>query len=262
LLGTAPAGKATFATPTTTRTAAAASITAAPAFTSTDLSTTPAANWITNGGDVSNARYSSLNQINTTNVANLKVAWHIHLDKSGSAAKYSAESQPIEYDGVIYVPTGEDDVFAVEASSGEILWQYQAKLDQTISTVCCGWESRGVAIGDGKVYIGQLDGKLVALDQKTGKQAWETQVVRWQEGGTITHAPLYYDGMVITGISGGEFGIRGRVTAYDAKDGKERWRFYTIPGPGQVGHNTWPADPKIWQNGGAPVWQTPPSTRS
>jgi quinohemoprotein ethanol dehydrogenase len=237
--------------------AARSLIKSAPAFSTDELWQTAGDDWITNGGSTSNQRFSSLDEINDSNVKQLKGIWLTHLRKSAVAAKYSAESQPIEYDGVIYVPTGEDDVFAVEASSGDILWQYQAKLDQTISTVCCGWESRGVAIGDGKVYIGQLDGKLVALDQKTGKQAWETQVVRWQEGGTITHAPLYYDGMVITGISGGEFGIRGRVTAYDAKDGKERWRFYTIPGPGQVGHNTWPADPKIWQNGGAPVWQTP-----
>ena len=90
------------------------------------------------------------------------------------------------------------------------------------------------------MYIGQLDGKLVALDQKTGQVAWQTQVVRWQDGGSITSAPLYVDGMVITGVSGGEFGVRGRVTAYDAKTGKLRWRFYTIPGPGQVGHDTWP----------------------
>src|SRR3954465_11271652 len=105
--------------------------------------------------------------------------------------------------------------------------------------------------------MGQLDGKLVALDQGPAKVAWSTVVMPWQQGYSITSAPCYYDGLVITGISGGEFGIRGRVTAYDAVTGKERWRFYTIPGPGQVGHNTWPAGSNVWQNGGAPVWQTP-----
>ena len=179
------------------------------------------------------------------------------LKGSGVAAKYSAEAQPIVYDGVMYVPTGADDVFAVDVKSGKILWQYEGKLEQTISTVCCGWLSRGVALGDGKVYLGRLDGKLVALDQKTGKVAWETAVGRWQDGFTLTHAPLYYDGMVIVGGSGGEFSLRGRVTAYDAKTGKQKWRFWTIPGPGETGHDTWPQDNEAWKTGGAPVWQTP-----
>ena len=237
--------------------AAKALIKPAPAFSSGDLAKTPSGDWITNGGSLSNERFSSLDQIDASNVSQVKGVWMTHLRKSGLAAKYSAESQPIEYQGVLYVPTGEDDVFAVTADTGEILWEHKANLDQTISTVCCGWESRGIALGEGRVYIGQLDGKLVALDQKTGQVAWQKQVVKWQDGGTITSAPLYYDGMVITGVSGGEFGVRGRLTAYDAKTGKLRWRFYTIPGPGQVGHNTWPADPKIWQHGGAPIWQTP-----
>jgi alcohol dehydrogenase (cytochrome c) len=237
--------------------AAKALIESAPAFTGSDLAQTPTDDWRTNGGSTFNQRYSGLDQIDTSNVSQVKGVWRTHLRASATGAKYSAESQPIVWKGTIYVSTGEDDVFAINADTGEIFWQYKGHLDQGISTVCCGWESRGVAIGAGKVYIGQLDGKLVALDQKTGQVAWETQVVRWQDGGTITSAPLYYDGLVVTGISGGEFGIRGRVTAYDANTGKERWRFYTIPGPGQVGHDTWPADPKIWQHGGAPVWQTP-----
>ena len=94
------------------------------------------------------------------------------LSGSGVAAKYSAEAQPIVYQGVMYVPTGADDVFAVSVETGKVLWRYEAKLDQKISTVCCGWLSRGVALGDGKVYLGQLDGSLVALDQRTGKLVW------------------------------------------------------------------------------------------
>jgi alcohol dehydrogenase (cytochrome c) len=148
-------------------------------------------------------------------------------------------------------------VFAISADTGEILWEHKANLDQTISVVCCGWESRGVAIGQGKVYIGQLDGKLVALDQKTGQVAWEKQVARWQDGYSITAAPLYVNGTVITGLSGGEFGIRGRVTAFNAATGKERWRFYTIAGPGQVGGDSWPKGTDAYKHGGAPVWQTP-----
>ena len=138
--------------------AAKSLIKTAPAFSTDDLWQTASDDWITNGGSTSNQRYSSLDEINDSNVQNLKGVWLTHLRKSGLAAKYSAESQPLEYQGVIYVPTGQDDVFAVSADTGEILWEYKAHLDQTISVVCCGWESRGVALGEGKVYIGQLDG--------------------------------------------------------------------------------------------------------
>jgi quinohemoprotein ethanol dehydrogenase len=237
--------------------AAKALIHPAPKFSTGDLAATAGDDWITNGGSLWNQRYSSLDEINDSNVSQLKGVWLTHLRKSGIAAKYSAESQPLEYQGVIYVPTGQDDVFAVSVDTGEILWEYQAHLDQTISVVCCGWESRGVAIGDGRVYIGQLDGKLVALDQRTGQVSWSTTVARWQNGYSVTAAPLYVDGMVITGISGGEFGTRGSVTAYDASTGKQLWRFYTIPGPGETGHDTWPQTGDAWKAGGAPVWQTP-----
>jgi alcohol dehydrogenase (cytochrome c) len=234
-----------------------AAIKAAPAFAADDLNADPGDDWITNGGSLKNQRYSPLDEIDSTNVSQLKGVWMTHLAGAGVAAKYSQEAQPLVYDGVVYVPTGNDDVFAVSVDSGLVLWHYEAKLDATISTVCCGWESRGVAIGDGKVFIGQLDGKLVALDQKTGEPVWHQQVARWQDGGTITSAPLYYDGRVYTGVSGGEFGIRGRLTAYDAGTGKEAWRFYTIPGPGEKGHDTWPDDEQVWKHGGAPIWQTP-----
>src|SRR5215204_3389714 len=232
-------------------------ITVAPAFSADDLMEEPKEAWLTNGGTLSNQRYSPLDEIDTDNVGDLKGIWMTDLAGSGVAAKYSAEAQPIVYEGTMYVPTGADDVFAVSVDTGKILWRYQAKLDQKISTVCCGWLSRGVALGDGRVYLGQLDGTLVALDQKTGKRVWQTVVGDWQKGYTITAAPLYYDGMVITGVSGGEFSIRGRVQAYDADSGKERWRFYTIPGPGETGHDTWPQNNDSWQHGGAPVWQTP-----
>ena len=229
----------------------------AAAFSTDDLLEEPTEAWLTNGGTVMNQRYSPLDEIDTGNVKDLKGVWMTNLDGSGVAAKYSAEAQPIVYQGVMYVPTGADDVFAVSVDTGKVLWRYQARLDQKISTVCCGWLSRGVALGDGKVYLGQLDGALVALDQKTGKLVWTAQVGRWQDGYTITAAPLYYDGLVYTGISGGEFSIRGRVQAYDAKTGKEVWRFNTVPGPGEVGHDSWPKDNNAWKHGGAPVWQTP-----
>ena len=222
-----------------------------------DLTAFPTTGWLTNGGDLFNRRYSPLTQINRDNVAQLKAVWRTRLNGSGTGVKYSGEAQPIVHEGVIYVITGADDVFAIRVESGETLWSYQANLDDKISTVCCGWTSRGVGFGDGKVFVGQLDGKLLALDQRTGAVVWSTQAERWQEGFTITSAPLYYDGLVITGFAGAEYGIRGRVKAYDAKTGSLAWTFYTVPGPGEIGHDTWPKGSDVWQHGGASVWQTP-----
>ena len=252
-----PAKQATGTQPSGEAISDGSQIKVAPAFSADDLTEEPKEAWLTNGGTLSNQRYSPLDEIDTDNVDELRGVWMTDLAGSGVAAKYSAEAQPIVYEGVMYVPTGADDVFAVSVETGKILWRYEAKLEQTISTVCCGWLSRGVALGDGKVYLGQLDGTLVALDQRTGERVWQTAVGDWQQGYTITAAPLYYDGMVITGVSGGEFSIRGRVQAYDAKTGKEVWRFHTIPGPGERGHETWPQDNDSWEHGGAPVWQTP-----
>ena len=132
---------------------------------------------------------------------------------------------------IAYISTGASDVFALDVQTGKTIWKYEGKLFDEITTVCCGWTSRGVAIGEDRVYLGKLDGKLVALDASSGEEVWSAEVGHWKNGETITSAPLYYDGLVVTGISGGEFGVRGRVTAYDADTGKEVWRFYTIPAP-------------------------------
>jgi quinohemoprotein ethanol dehydrogenase len=229
----------------------------APAFSSQQLMLPPTADWITNGGSLYNQRHSPLTQINATNVPSLKAVWHAHLNNSGVGPPYSGEAQPIAYEGVIYIPTGADDVFALDAESGAILWTYQSQLDKKINTVCCGWASRGVALGEGKIFLGRLDGKLVALDQRTGAEVWSVQGERWQDGYTITAAPLYYDGMVIVGFGGAEFGTRGRIKAYSAKDGALVWTFYTIPGEGELGHDSWPSNSDAWKNGGGAVWQTP-----
>jgi alcohol dehydrogenase (cytochrome c) len=229
----------------------------APAFAGTDLVAAPTSGWPTNGGDWYNRRYSPLATIDRNNVGELKGVWRTHLRGSGLGAQYSGEAQPLVHEGVIYVVTGANDAFAVSVESGEILWEYRANLDAANNAVCCGWTSRGVGLGDGKVFVGQLDGKMVALDQRTGRVAWSVQAERWQEGFTITSAPLYFAGLVYTGFAGGERGIRGRVKAFDARDGKLVWTFYTVPGPGEVGHDTWPQDNEIWMDGGAPVWNTP-----
>ncbi len=229
----------------------------APAFSAKQLMQLPVENWITNGGTIYNQRYSPLSEINTTNVQNLKAEWRTHLNGSGVGPPFSGEAQPIVHDGVIYVPTGADDVFALDVATGKLLWTYQSKLDPKINTVCCGWTSRGVGLGDGKIFLGRLDGKLAAIDQRTGKEVWSVQAENWQEGYTITSAPLYYSGMVITGFAGAEYASRGRVKAFSAKDGKLLWTFYTVPGPGEVGHDTWPKGSDAWKYGGGTVWQTP-----
>ncbi|MDE2477196.1 MAG: PQQ-binding-like beta-propeller repeat protein, partial [Alphaproteobacteria bacterium] len=219
--------------------------------------------WLHVGGDWSNSRYSTLTQITRDNVKTLKGAWVTHLG-SGLGAKYSLETTPIVKDGVMYVTTGNDDVFALDAKTGALIWQHKSGIDQNISTVCCGWDNRGVAVGDGKVFLGQLDGRFVALDGKTGKLVWQTQIEKWQDGYTITSAPTYYRGAVYTGISGGDRSARGKLTALDAKTGKELWHFWTAAGPGERGGDTWPSpnnpDPETahaYQHGGANVWQAP-----
>ena len=232
-------------------------ITPAPAFTNAELNESPTENWATNGGSLRNDRYSPLTEINDSNVDQLRGVWRTSLGGSGTAAKYSQEGQPIVYEGIMYVPTGADDIFALDVESGKILWRYEARLPADITTACCGWNNRGVAIGDGKVYVARLDARLVALDMRTGRLVWDTRVGKPEEGRTMTAAPLYVDGKVLTGVAGGEFGVRGHLSAFDARTGRQLWRFYTIPGPGEVGHDTWPQDNDSWKYGGAPVWQTP-----
>ena len=217
----------------------------------------PTASWLTNGGNLYNQRYSPLKQITTNNVNKLKGVWRARLNGSGVGPPFSGEAQPIVHDGIIYVITGADDVFAISVETGEFLWEYSSGLDPTISTVCCSWTSRGVALGEDKIFVGRLDGQLVALDIESGSEVWRVQAERWQDGFTITSAPLYYDGRIITGFSGAEYGVRGRVKAFDAADGTLLWTFYTVPAPGEFGSDSWPQDSDAWERGGATVWQTP-----
>jgi alcohol dehydrogenase (cytochrome c) len=242
---------------------------AAADFSGTMLTALPTTSWPTNGGNLFNQRYSPLKAINRDNVAQLKGVWRARLNGSGTAPQYSGFAAPLVHEGIAYISTGANDVFAVSLDGGETLWQYEAKLDPNITSVCCGWNNKGVAISDDKVFIGQLDGKLVALDRSTGKVAWSIQAERWQENFSITAAPLYvrpvqkdrpYDSVeevVIVGFAGGDRGTRSRLKAYDAKDGRLIWTFYTIPGPGEPGHDTWPKDNDSWKYGGAAIWQTP-----
>jgi quinohemoprotein ethanol dehydrogenase len=228
----------------------------APAFTATDLAGPRDDAWLTNGGTLSNQRYSPLQQIDRQNVGRLKALWHINLG-SGLELRHNNQAQPLVYDGVIYIVSGQDDVFAISVDSGKVLWEYRSGLQEADAFVCCLWVSRGLALGDGKIFLGRVDGVLLALDQRTGKVLWENRTGDPNRGYSLTAAPLYYDRRVIIGTAGGDLGIRGWVGAFDASTGKQVWRFDTIPGPGELGHESWPAGSDAWQWGGAPVWSTP-----
>jgi alcohol dehydrogenase (cytochrome c) len=235
----------------------AADIVAAPPFRARELVALPETGWWTNGGNLYNQRYSPLDAINRSNVASLKAEWRASLQGSGVGPRSANQAQPIVYKGTIYIVTGDNDVFAIDVDTGEVLWKYTANIDPAVARPCCGWAARGLGLGAGKIFVGQLDAKVVALDQQSGEIAWSIQAEDPAAGFAITSAPLYYDGMVITGFAGGDLGTRGRVKAFDADDGELRWTFYTVPGPGEIGHETWPQDSDVWKYGGASVWQTP-----
>jgi alcohol dehydrogenase (cytochrome c) len=233
-------------------------ITMAPAFTSEELYEHAGANWISNGGGTTNDRFSELDEINTENVAELKGDYVAKIGENATAAKFSAEGQALEYEGTIYISDGGDNVYAIDAHSGHRLWTYEPHLppDPLGEVVCCGWDNRGVAIGEGMVFVSQLNGDEVALDQSTGKVKWSTNIEKFRNGFSITSAPLYYNGKVYVGGSGGEYGIRGRLTALNAESGKIEWRFWTTPSPKETGGNTWP-DNGSYKEGGASLWNTP-----
>ncbi|HUY98450.1 MAG TPA: PQQ-binding-like beta-propeller repeat protein [Verrucomicrobiae bacterium] len=230
----------------------------APAFTGAQLGVQPTVDWPTTGGSTTNDRFSALNLINATNVGQLKGVWLTKLRGSGAPLKYSQESQPVEYQGTIYISTGNDDVFAISVATGKILWEYQSHINQKISTVCCGWDNRGVAIGDGRVYIGELDDHVVALNQLTGAVEWNVHLagVTWQSGATVTSSPLYIDNTIYIGDVGAEYGERPFMEALNATTGKEMWRFYVDPAPHSPGGNTWPNN-GTYLHGGGSIWSNP-----
>jgi PQQ-dependent dehydrogenase (methanol/ethanol family) len=206
--------------------------------------------WAHYGGDQANTRYSSLDQINTGNVKNLRVAW---MHSLGSLE--SQESSPVIVGDTMYVTTstGPKYVFALDAKTGKQKWRYEPELpNDYFATVCCGLDNRGVAYANGKVFVGRLDAKLVALDANTGKQLWIATVQDYKKGHAITSPPVVYKNLVVTGIAGGEYGIRGFVQAFDQESGKSVWKTYTIPGPGEPGNDTWKGD--SWKTGAGSTW--------
>lgn len=182
--------------------AAAQPGTPSPAFTAEQLVELPTEMWATFAGNLANQRYSPLDQIDTSNVANLKAVWRTGLGGSGVTPRASNQGEPLYYDGVLYVTTSDNDVFAIDVDSGDIIWSYYANLPVERRAACCGWASRGVGMGAGKIFVGRQDAMLVALDQTTGKVAWEEQIADPAERYSITSAPRYFDGLVYIGTSG------------------------------------------------------------
>src|SRR5205814_3145654 len=212
--------------------------------------------WPTYGGNLANQRYSALKQITTDNVKNLKGAWIYKIDTMSTLTSF--ESSPIVVDGVLYLTGPHSQVYALNAKTGQELWKYIPDMkDIDALPLCCGQVNRGVAVGEGKVFVGQLDAKLTALDQKTGAVVWSVQVDDPRAGYSETMAPTYYNGLVYIGVSGAEYEIRGHFSAYQASTGNLAWRFATIPAPGEFGHETWPQNSDMWKFGGGSVWQAP-----
>ncbi len=205
-------------------------------------------NWLMYSGNYAGERFSGLDQINAANVGSLAAKWVYQ-----TAATGKFETTPIVVDGVMY-GTGQDDrAFALDARSGRPIWMYQRTLPGDVRP-CCGRVNRGVAVLGDKVFLGTLDAHLIALDAKTGNVIWDQTTVDYRKGYSITLAPLAIKNLVLMGISGGEYGIRGFIDAYDANTGERRWRFNTVPSPGEPGIETWEGD--SWKIGGAPAWIT------
>ena len=202
-------------------------------------------NWLSYRGNLEGWGFSMLDEITVDNVANLEPVWTFSTGVLGGH-----ESPPIVNDGVMFVTTPGNLLYAIDAASGDLLWRYQHDLPQTY--IAFHRTNRGVALYGDKVYMATLDARVVALDAATGEKIWDTAVQDNNFGYYITTAPLAINGKIMVGTSGGELGIRGFVVALDSETGEEAWRTYTVPGPGEPGNETWPGD--SWRTGGAAVW--------
>lgn len=205
--------------------------------------------WLSYSRTYSSHRYSPLAQIRPDNVSRLALRWAYQMP----TAERKVESSPIVVDDAMFVTEPPDKVVALALDTGEPIWSYQRPVPEGLS-LCCGRVNRGAAILEDKLYVGTLDAHLVALDARTGELVWEVELADHEQGFSITHAPLALDGLIVVGVSGGEFGIRGFLDAYDADTGERAWRFSTIPGPAEPGHDSWSGD--SWKRGGGPTWMT------
>jgi alcohol dehydrogenase (cytochrome c) len=198
--------------------------------------------WLTYSGNYRGWRYSSLDRIDRQNAAKLTLEWVYQMPTT-----LMVETSPLVVDGVMYISEPPSNVVALDAKTGRQYWRYRRPLPGRIN-VCCGQVNRGVAVLGDRVFVGTADAHLVSLDARTGAVLWDIEVADHTAGYAITGAPLIVKDMVICGIAGGEYGIRGFLDAYDARTGKRRWRFWTIP------EGSWSGD--SWKTGGGPTWLT------
>lgn len=219
-------------------------------------------NWMSHGRTYDEQRYSPLNTINDRNVNQLGLAWSYKLDLDRGV-----EATPIVVDGVMYTTGPFSVVYALDARNGKLLWKYDPQSDRhRAGEACCDAVNRGVAVWQGKVYVGVLDGRLEAIDAKTGKRVWSVDTRSDDKRSyTITGAPRVVNGKVVIGNGGAEFGVRGYVTAYDAETGKQAWRFFTVPGDPklppedkamEIASKTWHGDAFVEQGGGGTAWDS------
>jgi alcohol dehydrogenase (cytochrome c) len=204
--------------------------------------------WLTYSGNYSGNRYSALQQIDRSNAGKLKLTWMYQTNDLNQF-----EASPLVADGVMYISEPPSNAAALDLRTGRPLWLYRRAIPSDVRA-CCGQVNRGLAILGDTVYLATLDAHLLALDAKTGHLLWDTTVADYKLGYSITVAPLAVQDKVIVGMAGGEYGVRGFVDAYDAKSGKQLWRFWTVPGPGEPGHETWSGD--SWKQGSATTWTT------
>ncbi len=203
-------------------------------------------NWLTYSGNYSSHRHSRLTQINTRNVRQLRPAWVYQVHNL-----QTFETTPLVVDGVMYISEPPSNITAIDTRTGKSLWNYTRQAPKDLR-LCCGQVNRGVAALDDMLFIGTIDAHVVAVDAKSGVVRWDTTAADYKAGYSMTAAPLVVKDKVIVGMAGGEFGVRGFIDAYYAKTGKLAWRFWTVPGAGEPGQETWAGD--SWKTGSATTW--------
>jgi alcohol dehydrogenase (cytochrome c) len=207
-------------------------------------------NWLTYSGTYMSQRHTTLDQVTRSNVDELELKWVFQ-----AQSLEAFEATPLVVDGIMYLTEAPNTVLALDATTGRVFWRMQHD-PAAESRPCCGRVNRGLAMLGNTLFMATIDAELIALDATTGEKVWQRNVADPSLGYAMTLAPLAIDDKIIVGVAGGEYGIRGFIAAYDAASGEEVWKFYTIPGPGEPGHETWEGDSDAWMHGGASVWLT------